>query len=318
MLITINDSKVEVLEGATLLETARGAGFEIPSMCYASGMAHKASCMLCAVKNCATGEMLPSCSTTPTEGMTISVDDDDVKLVRQLSLELLLSDHRADCDAPCTSVCPHGLDIELMLRYWDEGRRDKAGQVVAAAFNLPHVACGDCKAPCEKACRRRLTSGSTVKIREIVAALAATRPSDAVKQSARREDNFRSRLGVLSPDEATRIGGETHTESGCLHCACRGREGCRLREYATAAGIKRTRYNLSSSAPVMHRENIGGRIWFERSKCIRCGLCVYNTTDGFTFMGRGFDMQVVLPEASRQNIDEQTVELCPTGALYIE
>ncbi len=317
-MIRINDKEVEIERGATLLEAARGAGFDVPSICYAREAAtHKASCMVCVVKNCATGEMIPSCSTVPTEGMSISTEGEDVRLVRRLSLELLLSDHRADCDAPCTSVCPQGLDVEMMLRHWDEGNREKAGEVMAAAFDLPHVACDECKAPCEKACRRRLTNGAAVKIRDIVHALAIG--ARAVTTPKLPQQNmFSSRLGPLSPDEAKRIGTSGDTVSGCLHCACRGKAKCLLRAHATTEGIKRTRYILSSSAPVMHRERIAGRMWFEGSKCVRCGVCVAGTRDGFTFSGRGFDMQVVLPEASRTHVGEEIAALCPTGALYIE
>ena len=56
--------------------------------------------------------------------------------------------------------------------------------------------------------------------------------------------------------------------------------------------------------------------WFDVSKCIRCGLCVYNSTDGFTFKGRGFGMQVVLPEESINHVEEKLWEICPTQALY--
>jgi ferredoxin len=88
--------------------------------------------------------------------------------------------------------------------------------------------------------------------------------------------------------------------------------------YATAEKIKRPRYKLSSVLPVMHREHLNGKLWFEPAKCIRCGLCVYNSHDGFTFSGRGFSMQVVAPKESRANIGEELAELCPTGALYIK
>jgi predicted molibdopterin-dependent oxidoreductase YjgC len=319
MLIRINGRETETDGGVTLWEAARSVGFDIPAMCYAPGAVHKASCMVCVVKNCATGEIVPSCSTMPTEGMEISTEDEEVKSVRRLSLELLLSDHRADCDAPCTSVCPHGLDVEMMLRYLDEGRREKAAEVVAAAFDLPETECDGCKAPCEKACRRKLTGGGAVEIRAIVRELAAEAvPVAAQKITGREKAMFQSRLGALLPDEVRRIGENTDAASGCLHCACRGREKCTLRALATAEGIKRTRYNLSSSAPVMYRERVGERTWFEPSKCVRCGLCVYNTCDGFTFSGRGFTMQIVLPEESRANISEETAGLCPTGAIYTE
>ena len=43
MVITINNKEIEVLEGETLIEVARRAGFRVPSMCYAKEAKHKSS-----------------------------------------------------------------------------------------------------------------------------------------------------------------------------------------------------------------------------------------------------------------------------------
>ena len=40
--------------------------------------------------------------------------------------------------------------------------------------------------------------------------------------------------------------------------------------------------------------------------------------DGFTFERRGFDMRVVIPEASKKHITEDVAKLCPTGALVVK
>ena len=119
MNILINNIETEVLDGETILEAARRSGNAIPSLCYAKGAKHKSSCMVCAVKNQANGQIIPSCTTYPTEGINIDTDSEEVRNVRVLSLELLLSDHRADCEAPCSMVCPKGLDIERVLGYYD-------------------------------------------------------------------------------------------------------------------------------------------------------------------------------------------------------
>jgi hypothetical protein len=34
-------------------------------------------------------------------------------------------------------------------------------------------------------------------------------------------------------------------------------------------------------------------------------------------MYRGFDMQVVIPEENKNNVDEEIANLCPTGALFV-
>ena len=40
--------------------------------------------------------------------------------------------------------------------------------------------------------------------------------------------------------------------------------------------------------PVKEKIHVKGRMWFEPAKCIRCGLCVYNSENGFTFKNRGW------------------------------
>ena len=126
---------------------------------------------------------------------------------------------------------------------------------------------------------------------------------------------FNSRLGRFTTREKEWLKENVATPSGCLHCACAGREGCKLRLYATAAGIKRPRYEASSTLPVMKKIRVTEKMLFELAKCIRCGLCVYNSKNGFTFKDRGFGMQVVIPDENRMNVGEELAELCPTGAL---
>ena len=321
MNIIINNTSVEVLPGETVIETARRAGYAIPSLCYGKGAKHKSSCMVCAVKSCPGGQMIPSCTTIPTEGMQIETDTEEVLLARTLSLELLLSDHRADCEAPCSMVCPEGLDVEKMLDYYDKGQLDKACVLIGKVFALPQIACDTCKAPCEKTCRRG-TVDKAVAIRAIIKEIVDIHKNTIVtteEKAIQKPDKtlFNSRLGRFSAKEKETLKQTVTTPSNCLHCACSGRTDCKLRKYATDAGIKRSRYNASSALPVMKKEHITGNLWFEQAKCIRCGLCVYNSSNGFTFKGRGFEMQVVIPHENKPNVSEEIAALCPTGALYL-
>ena len=103
-----------------------------------------------------------------------------------------------------------------------------------------------------------------------------------------------------------------------MHCACDGREECRLRAYAKEAGIKRSQYVLSTKQSVKLMIEVNEHLRFEPAKCIRCGLCVYNTDNGFTFIGRGFDMKVVIPEENKCNAYDELAQICPTGAIYLK
>jgi len=324
MKIKINNREIDAFEGEKLVEVASRNGIEIPTLCYATGYKHQSSCMVCVVKNRTSNQMIPGCSTLVTEGMDIETESEEVKQLQAISLELLLSDHRADCEAPCSMVCPKGLDIERMLDLYDTGKYEEAYFLIAAAFALPALGCENCKVPCEKVCRRG-TVDKAVPIRSIIVdivsknkTLTVIESSEAFKKEIRKPDKelFFSRLGRFTGSEKEFLKKTTVTPSGCLHCACAGSEGCKLRFYASKAGIKRSRYETSSVVPVMKKVRITGKMWFEPAKCIKCGLCVYNSNDGFTFKNRGFGMEVVLPEESVNNIDESLCEVCPTGALY--
>lgn len=322
MKITIDNREITVLEGETILQAATRAGISIPSMCYADGRKHKEGCMVCVVKDLASGQIVPSCVTTAKEGMQIDASSDEVLSQRRIALELLLSDHRADCEAPCTLVCPHGLDVEQFLEAYDNGAFAEARAILKRAFtSLPTVACDECKAPCEKACRRGSIDKS-VAIRDIIREVAAMDSLSDVEAAPSKakigKDEFFSRVGIFSENEKERLRKSYNTSSRCLHCACDGRVDCRLRAYSKELGIKRSRYGLSTKQSVKLTIDVNEHLRFEPAKCIRCGLCVYNTDNGFTFIGRGFDMKVVIPEENKHNAYDELAQICPTGAIYLK
>ncbi|MBR1378548.1 MAG: (2Fe-2S)-binding protein [Bacteroidaceae bacterium] len=325
MKITVNGKEIETSGSRPLIEVLRGIGIDIPSMCYAQGAAHEASCMVCMVKDVGAGRMIPSCATYPTEGMCIEIDTEEVNDMRRMALELLLSDHRADCVAPCTMVCPNGLDVAQVIFYYDRGQHGKALALLkAAGWTSANNLCEGCKHQCEKACRRR-TVDESVKISEIIASVLSSQKEEDTEgnvvgttRSGDVNEASPSRLGRYTDDEKDWLKGVYNQPSHCLHCSCEGREGCKLRRYAHEAGIRGSRYVVSSSLPVKLCQKVSGKLRFEPAKCIRCGLCVYNTDDGFTFYRRGFDMQVIIPEESKHNVKDEISKLCPTGALYIE
>jgi predicted molibdopterin-dependent oxidoreductase YjgC len=104
--------------------------------------------------------------------------------------------------------------------------------------------------------------------------------------------------------------------SGCLSCDCHAKTSCRLRRHASEYGIRNPRYTKTSVREALQCLDAGSGMVFEPAKCIRCGLCVYNSRNGFTFKGRGFVMETVLPAENAANVTERLAELCPTGALY--
>lgn len=152
--LKINNNNIQVSENTTVLNAAKELGIEIPTMCYHEGLTNHPSCMLCLVKDVKSGKLQPSCALPVSEGMEIITDDDEIFVARQEALELLLSDHVGDCEAPCQPSCPANMDIPLMNRLIAAGNFDEALMVVKKDIALPLILGYICPAPCEKACRR--------------------------------------------------------------------------------------------------------------------------------------------------------------------
>lgn len=153
--LKIDNREVEAGEDQVLMEVIRETGVEVPSMCYLEDNGHLTSCMICVVKDRNSGKLIPSCSLKVEEGMDIISGDEEVKEARRTALELLLSEHVGDCEAPCQITCPAHMDIPLMNRLLAAGRFGEALQVVKRDIALPAVLGRICPAPCEGACRRK-------------------------------------------------------------------------------------------------------------------------------------------------------------------
>jgi NADH dehydrogenase/NADH:ubiquinone oxidoreductase subunit G len=114
--LKINNIEYQASEGLTILDVAKEAGLNIPSLCYSEGLPHYSSCMVCMVRDKRTNNFIPSCTALIQEGMDIDTSGDEVLALRKKAIELLLSEHRAECEAPCKVVCPAGYNIPLMNR----------------------------------------------------------------------------------------------------------------------------------------------------------------------------------------------------------
>ena len=161
--LKIDDKEYRVPDGITVMAAVRMQGIDIPSMCYREGKPHFSSCMICMVKDRKSGKLFPSCSLKVTPGMDVVSNDQEVIESRRMALELLLSEHVGDCEAPCTITCPAHMNIPLMNRLLKEGKPGEALDVVRRNIALPAVFGYVCPAPCEGACHRK-TVDSPVSI----------------------------------------------------------------------------------------------------------------------------------------------------------
>lgn len=153
--LRINQQELDVPSGITVLEAALKAGFDVPTMCNNGEVEHFASCMVCVVKDLRNGSFLPSCSTQVQEGMDVLTQSEELDEARKMTLDLLLSEHVGDCEAPCRIACPAFMNIPEMNRLIAAGRMDEAFLNVSKDIALPAMLGRICPAPCESVCRRK-------------------------------------------------------------------------------------------------------------------------------------------------------------------
>ncbi len=95
--LTINDVKVTVPEGTTVLDAATQAGFFIPTFCHTPELVGFGACRICVVEIEKMRNMPASCVTKATEGMIVHTESEAVMEARRTILELILANHPQDC-----------------------------------------------------------------------------------------------------------------------------------------------------------------------------------------------------------------------------
>ena len=156
---TLNGKRVEIEAGTTILEAAQQNGVEIPTLCHDPRLKPTAACRLCIVEVETARGPTPACATQVTEGMVVKTRTDDLIRLRQMALELLLSDHYGDCIAPCKLACPAGIDIQGYIGLIANGQYEEALKLIKESNPMPLVVGRVCPRFCETKCRRNLLEG---------------------------------------------------------------------------------------------------------------------------------------------------------------
>jgi len=124
--ITINDIKVSAIKGESILEAAKRVGIKIPSLCFFNMCSldilnRPASCRVCMVEEVGgrKGGIVPACATFVSEGMVVYTNSKRALDARRTIVELMLSDHPADCLA-----CDRNLTCELQELASDLGIKE--------------------------------------------------------------------------------------------------------------------------------------------------------------------------------------------------
>jgi iron-only hydrogenase group A len=93
----INDQKVSVIEGTTVLAAAKKLKINIPTLCNHDDLCVAGNCRVCLVEQKGARTLMASCATPASEGMEIHTNTLKVRNARKHIVELLLSEHRSDC-----------------------------------------------------------------------------------------------------------------------------------------------------------------------------------------------------------------------------
>ncbi len=95
--LTINDEEVTVPEGTSIMDAAKEAHIDIPHLCYLEGLEPYGACRVCVVEVDGERRLIPSCMREVSEGMVVHTHSGRVRRARRMLVELLLTNHPADC-----------------------------------------------------------------------------------------------------------------------------------------------------------------------------------------------------------------------------
>jgi formate dehydrogenase major subunit len=160
----LNDKIVQAFKGETILDMTKRLGVFIPTLCNDDRLEPFSSCYLCVVEVVGMKGLQPACSTKVNEGMKIYSDNEKVRKSRKAALELLLSNHYADCTAPCRQTCPAGVDVQGYVSLINKGLYKEAVALIKEVNPLPAICGRVCVRPCEASCRRNFIEDTGVGI----------------------------------------------------------------------------------------------------------------------------------------------------------
>jgi formate dehydrogenase major subunit len=152
--LTIDGTPCHARPGQTILQAARDHGVEVPTLCDDPRLPPSGSCLLCVVEVEGTARLLLSCATEVRAGMVIRTSNDRIRATRKYLLDLLLSNHYADCRGPCYENCPAGVDVQGYLALAAAGKHAEALSLIRETNPLPSVCGRVCVRYCEANCRR--------------------------------------------------------------------------------------------------------------------------------------------------------------------
>ena len=163
--VKINGVAVSVPKGATVLEAARYAGVEIPTLCFLKEINEIGACRICMVEVSEGGRparLVTACVYPVSEGMEVVTSSPRIEKSRKTTLEMILSTHDRSC---LTCVRSTNCELQKLCRDYgieDAGKYDGAKPVYKLDTSAPHLVrdnnkCILCRR-CVAACKQQLVS----------------------------------------------------------------------------------------------------------------------------------------------------------------
>jgi NADP-reducing hydrogenase subunit HndD len=156
--LKINNVSVQAPEGVTILEAARLAGIQIPTLCYLKEINAIAACRICVVEVKGARSLVAACVHPVDEGMEVFTSSPEVLKSRRLTLELILSTHKREC---LSCIRSGNCELQKLCKDFkvdDAGRFDGANPVYPVDDSAVHmrrddnkcILCRRCVAACSK------------------------------------------------------------------------------------------------------------------------------------------------------------------------
>lgn len=157
--VKINGISVSVPKGSTILDAARMAGVEIPTLCFMKDKNEIGACRICVVEaNEGRGfRIVTACVYPVSEGMEVLTNTEKIQKARRTTLELILSTHEKKCLS-----CVRSTNCELQKLCRDYGVEESAFEGYKPKYELdestPHlvrdnnkcILCRRCVAACNE------------------------------------------------------------------------------------------------------------------------------------------------------------------------